>query len=39
MGTDPKASVANPSCALDDVPNVFLAAAASFVSRGSQSTT
>jgi choline dehydrogenase-like flavoprotein len=39
MGTDPKASVTDPSCRLHDVPNVYLADAAPFVSGGTQNTT
>jgi choline dehydrogenase-like flavoprotein len=39
MGTDPKASVTTPFCRLHDVPNVFFADAAPFVSGGTQNTT
>jgi choline dehydrogenase-like flavoprotein len=39
MGVDPKGSVTDPSCRLHDVPNVYLADAAPFVSGGTQNTT
>ena len=39
MGTDPKTSVTDASCRLHDVPNVYLADAAPFVSGGTQNTT
>jgi len=39
MGDDPKTSVTNRFCRLHDVPNVFLADAAPFVSGGTQNTT
>jgi choline dehydrogenase-like flavoprotein len=39
MGTDPKKSVTDPTCRLHDVPNVYLADAAPFVSGGTQNTT
>jgi choline dehydrogenase-like flavoprotein len=39
MGTDPKASVTTPFCRLHDVPNVYFADAAPFVSGGTQNTT
>ncbi|HXW07729.1 MAG TPA: GMC family oxidoreductase, partial [Vicinamibacterales bacterium] len=39
MGTDPKASVTDPSCRLHDVSNVYLADASPFVSGGTQNTT
>ena len=39
MGADPKASVTDPSCRLHDVPNVYIADAAPFVSGGTQNTT
>lgn len=39
MGDDPKASVTDRFCRLHDVPNVYLADAAPFVSGGTQNTT
>jgi choline dehydrogenase-like flavoprotein len=39
MGADPKSSVTDPYCRLHDVPNVYLADAAPFVSGGTQNTT
>jgi len=39
MGDDPKASVTDKYCRLHDVPNVYLADAAPFVSGGTQNTT
>ncbi|MGH9163708.1 MAG: GMC oxidoreductase [Vicinamibacteraceae bacterium] len=39
MGNDPKASVTDRFCRLHDVPNVYLADAAPFVSGGTQNTT
>ena len=39
MGKDPKTSVTDPYCRLHDVPNVYLADAAPFVSGGTQNTT
>jgi choline dehydrogenase-like flavoprotein len=39
MGKDPKTSVTDASCRLHDVPNVYLADAAPFVSGGTQNTT
>jgi choline dehydrogenase-like flavoprotein len=39
MGEDPKTSVTTPFCRLHDVPNVFFADAAPFVSGGTQNTT
>jgi len=39
MGDDPKASVTDRYCRLHDVPNVYLADAAPFVSGGTQNTT
>jgi glucoside 3-dehydrogenase (cytochrome c) catalytic subunit len=39
MGTDPKSSVTDASCRLHDVPNVYIADAAPFVSGGTQNTT
>jgi choline dehydrogenase-like flavoprotein len=39
MGEDPKASVTHKFCGLHDVPNVFFADAAPFVSGGTQNTT
>jgi choline dehydrogenase-like flavoprotein len=39
MGRDPKASVTTPFCRLHDVPNVYFADAAPFVSGGTQNTT
>jgi len=39
MGADPRMSVTDPSCRLHDVPNVYLADAAPFVSGGTQNTT
>ena len=39
MGRDPKSSVADPSCRLHDVKNVYLADAAPFVCGGTQNTT
>jgi choline dehydrogenase-like flavoprotein len=39
MGTDPKASVTDKWCRLHDVPNVYVADAAPFVSGGTQNTT
>jgi len=39
MGDDPKASVTDRFCRLHDVPNVYMADAAPFVSGGTQNTT
>ena len=39
MGDDPKTSVTTPFCRLHDVPNVYFADAAPFVSGGTQNTT
>jgi choline dehydrogenase-like flavoprotein len=39
MGNDPKTSVTDKFCRLHDVPNVYLADAAPFVSGGTQNTT
>jgi choline dehydrogenase-like flavoprotein len=39
MGADPKTSYTDPSCRLHQVPNVYLADAAPFVSGGTQNTT
>jgi choline dehydrogenase-like flavoprotein len=39
MGTDPRASVTDATCRLHDVPNVYIADAAPFVSGGTQNTT
>ncbi len=39
MGADPKTSYTDPNCRLHDVPNVYLADAAPFVSGGTQNTT
>jgi choline dehydrogenase-like flavoprotein len=39
MGADPKTSVTDSSCRLHDVPNVYIADAAPFVSGGTQNTT
>jgi choline dehydrogenase-like flavoprotein len=39
MGDDPKTSVTDKFCRLHDVPNVYLADAAPFVSGGTQNTT
>ena len=39
MGDDPKTSVTDRFCRLHDVPNVYLADAAPFVSGGTQNTT
>jgi choline dehydrogenase-like flavoprotein len=39
MGDDPKMSVTDRFCRLHDVPNVYLADAAPFVSGGTQNTT
>lgn len=39
MGADPKTSITDPSCRLHEVPNVYLADAAPFVSGGTQNTT
>ena len=39
MGSDPKTSITDPSCRLHEVPNVYLADAAPFVSGGTQNTT